>query len=39
MGLTGAEKIAGLVYIGTPSAPPQERARPEINDKVSAWPK
>lgn len=35
LGLMGDnEKIAGVFYIGTPAEPPQERARPDINDLI-----
>ena len=37
MGLTEKERIAGLIYIGTPKVAAQERARPDIKDKVSFW--
>jgi nitroreductase len=31
------EKIAGFVFIGTPSKPQEERPRPEYDDIVSTW--
>ena len=37
MGLSEHEKIAGFVYIGTPSEAPTERARPELKSLISHW--
>lgn len=34
-GLGDGEKIAGFVYIGTPSEPPLERARPDVGTLIS----
>jgi nitroreductase len=34
----GAERIAGLFFIGTPSAPLEERPRPVMSDIVRHWP-
>jgi len=34
-GLAQGEKIAGFIYIGTPSEPPLERARPNIEALIS----
>ena len=31
------ERIAGFLYLGTPSAPLEDRVRPELNAVVSAW--
>ena len=31
------EQIAGFIYIGTPSQPPQERARPALDERVTYW--
>jgi nitroreductase len=31
------EQIAGFIYIGTPAAPLEERARPAIEEVVSRW--
>lgn len=31
------ERIAGFLYIGTPSAPLEERARPNLDSIVSRW--
>lgn len=32
------ERLAGFIYIGTASAQPQERVRPDVSELVSAWP-
>lgn len=37
LGLDQSEKVAGFVHIGTASAPPVERARPNLDDIVSTW--
>jgi len=37
LGLADTEKVAGFVHIGTPSEPPVERARPDLNEIVSHW--
>lgn len=37
LGLTGAEKVAGFVLIGTPREPPLERERPDVRALVSRW--
>lgn len=31
------EKIAGFLFLGTPSRPLEERPRPDYDDRVSAW--
>ena len=31
------EKVAGFVYIGTPSENPEERERPHLPDIVTRW--
>lgn len=33
-----AERIAGIIYLGTASAPPKERARPDMAALISRWP-
>lgn len=38
LGLKGSERLAGFVYIGTATAQPQERIRPNLPDLVSSWP-
>ncbi len=38
LGLGGNERIAGFVYVGTPSEPSDERERPALSDIVSRWP-
>lgn len=35
--LSPLEKIAGFIYIGTPTEPPKERARPDIAPLVTRW--
>lgn len=37
LGLAENERIAGYVYLGTATADPQERARPELSPLVSHW--
>jgi nitroreductase len=37
LGLEGEERIAGYVYLGTPSADPQERARPDSAPLITQW--
>jgi nitroreductase len=37
LGVQPGERIAGLVHIGTPTAPPQERPRPALADIVTDW--
>ena len=37
LGLTGEEKVAGFIFIGTPREPPQERERPVVKALISAW--
>ncbi|HEX2815163.1 MAG TPA: nitroreductase [Phenylobacterium sp.] len=37
LGLTGDEKVAGFILIGTPREPPLERERPEVSALVSRW--
>ncbi|MEM8643484.1 MAG: nitroreductase [Pseudomonadota bacterium] len=37
LGLADNERVAGFIYIGTPSAQPQERPRPALEEIVSAW--
>lgn len=37
MGVLETEKVAGLIYIGTPSDPPQRRARPDLDHLVTLW--
>ena len=37
LGLTGDERVAGFVYLGTPAEPPQERVRPDVDALVSRW--
>jgi nitroreductase len=37
LGLAEAERLVGLVYIGTPNTEPFERPRPVLADIVSEW--
>jgi nitroreductase len=37
LGLREGERFAGLVHIGTPTAPPSERDRPDLVALVSMW--
>lgn len=37
LGLTGAEKPAGFIYLGTAKTYPQERRRPIMDDIISTW--
>jgi len=37
MGLSEGERIAGFIYIGTATAPLEERPRPALADVVSRW--
>ncbi|WP_181703213.1 nitroreductase family protein [Chthonobacter albigriseus] len=37
LGLKEGERFAGLVHIGTPTVPAQDRPRPALADIVSAW--
>ena len=37
LGLGETEKVAGFIYIGTPSDPPKERARPDLEPLISSW--
>lgn len=38
MGLKQNERLAGFIYLGTATAKPQERIRPDLSGLVSAWP-
>jgi nitroreductase len=37
MGLSGHERIAGFIYIGTPTAPLEERPRPDPATLLTRW--
>lgn len=37
LGLAGGERVAGFVFIGTPTEPPQERARADAATLTSWW--
>jgi nitroreductase len=36
LGLQAGERVAGFVFLGTPTEPPAERVRPDI-DAITAW--
>lgn len=38
LGLTEGENVAGFVLLGTPSEPPLERERPDVDSRISWWP-
>jgi nitroreductase len=38
LGLDNPERIAGFIYVGSPSAPLQERTRPLLSQLVRRWP-
>jgi nitroreductase len=37
LGVGDGERIAGFIYIGTPTMPPTERDRPDVAAKTSYW--
>ena len=37
LGLSGKEKVAGFIYIGTPSMPSTERIRPDVTALTQNW--
>jgi nitroreductase len=37
LGLDETERIAGFIYIGTPTGKPDERERPALSDIVTRW--
>lgn len=37
MGLSGEEKIAGFIYLGTAETPPKERQRPDMGELTTFW--
>ena len=37
LGIGEGERIAGFIYIGTPTMPPAERDRPDVAAKTSHW--
>lgn len=37
LGVTAGERVAGFIYVGTPTEPPLERVRPEIGDLTATW--
>ncbi len=37
MGLNGDERVAGLIYMGRIDTPSTERARPNLQDKLTYW--
>lgn len=37
LGLKAGERIAGFIYIGTSTADPQERMRPDATERITRW--
>ena len=37
LGLSGEERIAGFIYIGSPTEQPSERQRPDISEITTVW--
>ncbi|BBE72662.1 nitroreductase family protein [Oharaeibacter diazotrophicus] len=37
LGVKPGERIAGLIHVGTPTIPPQDRPRPALADIVTEW--
>ncbi len=37
MGLAPHEKVAGLIYLGTPTAPLEDRPRPDAQSRLTRW--
>lgn len=37
LGLATGERVAGFVFMGTPSEAPQERVRPDVTALISVW--
>lgn len=37
LGLSADERVAGYIYLGTSTALPQERLRPDVSTKISRW--
>lgn len=37
LGLAENERVAGFVYVGTPTEKPEDRERPDLADVVSSW--
>jgi nitroreductase len=37
MGLGEQEQVAGFIYLGTAKAQPQERARPDLAERIRRW--
>jgi len=37
LGLSETERVAGFIYIGTPSEAPKERSRPDISELIQHW--
>ena len=37
LGLTGTERVAGFILLGTPKEPPLERERPSADALVTRW--
>jgi len=37
LGLTGSERVAGFVLLGTPTDPSMERPRPDLASRITRW--
>jgi len=37
LGLTGDERVAGFLFMGTAAEDPQERVRPDVATLISVW--
>jgi nitroreductase len=37
LGLSGGERVAGFIHIGTPTMPPSERERPDLDAITTTW--
>lgn len=37
LGLSERERVAGYIYLGTATAHPQERMRPDISERITVW--
>ncbi|MGC6472540.1 MAG: nitroreductase family protein [Parvibaculales bacterium] len=37
LGLSGTERLAGFIYVGTAVEPPKERARPDVDELTTHW--
>ena len=37
LGLNAGERVAGFVYIGSATAKPDERQRPDLQERIDHW--